>query len=157
MLSAKKGRSHSKNLLLITGGVHSFKVMSDDPQTPVEKGADIIQGYVRKLPDTPGVYRMLSEKGDVLYVGKAKSLKKRVSSYMRPQAMPFRLQRMIAATRTMEFVHTATEVEALLLESNMIKKLQPRFNILLRDGKSFPFILLREDHDFPQIVKHRGK
>lgn len=156
LLSAKKTDFGCKYLLLIGGGVPSFNSMSEEAKTPVMKGADIIQSYVRKLPDTPGVYRMLSEKGDVLYVGKAKSLKKRVSSYMRPQKLPFRLQRMIAATRTMEFVHTATEVEALLLESNMIKKLQPRFNILLRDGKSFPFILLREDHDFAQIVKHRG-
>ena len=82
--------------------------------SPIEQGADIIRSYVKKLPDTPGVYRMLSEKGEALYVGKAKSLKKRVVSYTRPDKLPFRLQRMIAATRTMEFVHTHTEAEALL-------------------------------------------
>lgn len=130
--------------------------MSEKQKSPITRGSEVIQGYVDRLPDTPGVYRMLAGDGEVLYVGKAKSLKKRVSSYTRPQALSFRIQRMVASTEKMEFVHTATEVEALLLESNLIKKLQPRFNILLRDGKSFPFILLRDDHDFPQIVKHRG-
>ena len=123
---------------------------------PTKRGADIIRGYVNKLPDTPGVYRMLSEKGEVLYVGKAKSLKKRVVAYTRPEKLPLRLQRMIAMTSLMEFVHTHTEAEALLLESNLIKKLKPRFNVLLRDDKSFPYILMTGDHDFPQVVKHRG-
>lgn len=124
--------------------------------SPVERGAAVIKGYVKKLPDTPGVYRMLSDKGEALYVGKAKSLKKRVVSYTRPEGLPFRLQRMIAATESMEFVHTHTEAEALLLESNLIKKLKPRYNVLLRDDKSFPYILLTGDHDFPQVLKHRG-
>lgn len=130
--------------------------MTNSVTSSTANGVEVIQGYVKRLPDTPGVYRMLSEEGEVLYVGKAKSLKKRVVSYTHPQRLSFRMQRMVAFTVSMEFVHTQTEVEALLLESNLIKKLQPRYNILLRDGKSFPYILLREGHDFPQIVKHRG-
>ncbi len=122
----------------------------------IKKGEIIILDYAQKLPNTPGVYRMLSENGEPLYVGKAKSLKKRVMSYTRPEKLPVRLQRMIALTKTMEFVHTHTEVEALLLESNLIKKFKPRFNILLRDDKSFPYILITDGHDFPQVVKHRG-
>ena len=124
--------------------------------SPIARGAETISAYVKTLPDTPGVYRMLSESGDVLYVGKAKSLKKRVVSYTRPDVLPYRIQRMIAGTATMEFVHTHTEAEALLLESNLIKKLEPKFNVLLRDDKSFPYILMTEDHAFPQVVKHRG-
>lgn len=123
---------------------------------PLERGAQVIRDYVAQLPATPGVYRMISDKGDVLYVGKAKALKKRVVSYTHVDKLPIRLQRMVAQTVTMEFVHTHTEVEALLLESNLIKKLKPRYNILLRDDKSFPYILLTNDHDFPQIKKHRG-
>lgn len=120
------------------------------------KGASIIKRHAEKLPVTPGVYRMLNETGEVLYVGKAKALKKRVLSYTHVDKLPTRLKRMIAETSSMEFVHTNTEVEALLLESNLIKKLKPRFNILLRDDKSFPYILVTDDHDFPQIKKHRG-
>ena len=131
--------------------------MNSEPAiSSLQQGAETILSYVKKLPDTPGVYRMLSDKGDVLYVGKAKSLKKRVISYTRPDALPIRLQRMIAATKSMEFVHTHTEAEALLLESNLIKKLKPHYNVLLRDDKSFPYILLTGDHDFAQVVKHRG-
>ena len=130
--------------------------MSDDVKSPVEIGADVIREYVKKLPDTPGVYRMLSDKDDVLYVGKAKSLKKRVVSYTHANKLSFRLQRMVAQTCKMEFVHTHTEAEALLLESNLIKKLKPKYNILLRDDKSFPYIYVPSDHDFPQVMKHRG-
>ncbi len=131
--------------------------MGDEtPKSPIEKGADVIRGYAKQLPDTPGVYRMLSDKEDVLYVGKAKSLKKRVTSYTNFGKLPFRLQRMIAQTVKMEFVHTHTEAEALLLESNLIKKLKPRYNILLRDDKSFPYIFVPSDHDYPQVMKHRG-
>ena len=130
--------------------------MSEAPLTPMDKGADVIRSYVLNLPDTPGVYRMLSDKDEVLYVGKAKSLKKRVVSYTNYAKMPFRLQKMVAMTRKMEFVHTHTEAEALLLESNLIKKLKPKFNILLRDDKSFPYIFIPESHDFPQVRKHRG-
>lgn len=122
----------------------------------IESGASVIRHHAEKLPITPGVYRMLNEHGEVLYVGKAKALKKRVLSYTHIEKLPTRLKRMVAETTSMEFVHTHTEVEALLLESNLIKKLKPKFNILLRDDKSFPYILITGDHDFPQIKKHRG-
>jgi excinuclease ABC subunit C len=128
----------------------------EDHGRPVLRGAGIIGKYAAQLPDTPGVYRMLDEKGEPLYVGKAKSLKKRVSSYARPEKQVTRIQRMIAQTVSMEFVHTQTEVEALLLESNLIKKLKPRYNVLLRDDKSFPYILVTGGHDFPLVTKHRG-
>ncbi len=111
---------------------------------------------MEKLADGPGVYRMLSEGSEPLYVGKAKSLPKRVRSYTQVEKQPVRLQRMIALTRSMEFVHTHTEAEALLLEANLIKKLKPRFNILLRDDKSFPYIHLTTGHDYPMVCKHRG-
>jgi excinuclease ABC subunit C len=120
------------------------------------KGADRIAAYLRTLPDAPGVYRMLNAAGDVLYVGKAKSLKKRVSSYARGGVHSDRLTRMVAETAEMLFVTTASETEALLLESNLIKRLKPRYNVSYRDDKSFPNILLREDHPFPQLLKHRG-
>jgi excinuclease ABC subunit C len=132
--------------------------MSSDPSTtdiPL-KGAERIQAYLRTLPDAPGVYRMLDAKGEVLYVGKAKSLKKRVASYARGVPHTDRLTRMIADTAEMLFVTTASEIEALLLESNLIKRLKPRYNVSYRDDKSFPNILLREDHAFPQLLKHRG-
>lgn len=122
----------------------------------IRTGLDVIRAYVRTLPLSPGVYRMISEKDEVLYVGKAKALKKRVTSYTQFEKLPIRLKRMVAQTRRMEFITTHTEAEALLLESNLIKTHQPRYNILLRDDKSFPYILIRTDHDFPQIVKHRG-
>ncbi len=115
-----------------------------------------IKSYASSLPETPGVYRMVSDNGDVLYVGKAKALKKRVSSYTHFNKLPHRLQNMVSLTASMEFIHTHTEAEALLLEANLIKKFKPRYNILLRDDKSFPYIVIKEDHDFPQIIKHRG-
>ncbi|MFZ1413115.1 MAG: excinuclease ABC subunit UvrC [Defluviicoccus sp.] len=123
---------------------------------PAPCGATVIADYVRTLPNVPGVYRMLDAGGDVLYVGKARDLKKRVATYTNPDRLNLRLHRMVAATAAMEFVTTHTEVEALLLESNLIKRLKPRYNILLRDDKSFPSILLTADHAFPQVVKHRG-
>lgn len=116
----------------------------------------VIERHLETMPSTPGVYRMLSAKGDVLYVGKAKNLKKRVTAYAHPERQTLRIQRMISETRSMEMVTTHTEVEALLLESNLIKRLGPRYNILLRDDKSFPYILVTADHAWPQIVKHRG-
>jgi excinuclease ABC subunit C len=132
----------------------------DSPETPPPKkpisGADRIAAYLKTLPDAPGVYRMLNAAGDVLYVGKAKSLKKRVSSYARGGVHTDRLTRMVAETAEMLFVTTASESEALLLESNLIKRLKPRYNVSYRDDKSFPNILLREDHPFPQLLKHRG-
>lgn len=128
--------------------------MSDE--NPLSRGAALIRGHVARLPETPGVYRMLNAAGDVLYVGKAKALKKRVVSYTHVEKLPIRLKRMVAETTDMEFVHTGTEVEALLLEANLIKTFQPRYNILLRDDKSFPYIMITGDHDFPQVKKHRG-
>src|SRR3984957_4506941 len=119
-------------------------------------GAQRIGEYLKTLPDAPGVYRMLNAAGDVLYVGKAKSLKKRVSSYALRGGHNDRITRMIGETAEMLFVTTASETEALLLESNLIKQLKPRFNVSYRDDKSFPNILLREDHPFPQLLKHRG-
>ncbi len=122
----------------------------------VEAGADVIKRFWRTLPNSPGVYRMLNRDGDVLYVGKAKKLKARVASYARGQGHSNRIARMIAETASMEFVVTATETEALLLETNYIKQFRPRFNVLMRDDKSFPYILITGDHPSPQIVKHRG-
>ena len=128
---------------------------SEIAETPF-KGPARIAAYVKTLPDAPGVYRMLNDKGEVLYVGKAKSLRKRVVSYARGTPHADRLTRMIAETAEMLFVTTASETEALLLESNLIKKLKPRYNVSYRDDKSFPNILLRQDHPFPQLLKHRG-
>ncbi|MBV9331811.1 MAG: excinuclease ABC subunit UvrC [Alphaproteobacteria bacterium] len=120
------------------------------------KGAARIAAYVKTLPDAPGVYRMLDAKGGVLYVGKAKSLKKRVASYAKTGGLTDRIARVVADTAEMLFVTTASEIEALLLESNLIKRLKPRYNVSYRDDKSFPNILLRADHPFPQLLKHRG-
>ena len=125
------------------------------PQPPL-KGASRIAAYLKTLPDAPGVYRMLNAAGDVLYVGKAKSLKKRVASYALRGGHNERISRMIAETAEMLFLTTESETEALLLESNLIKRLKPRYNVSYRDDKSFPNILLRQDHPFPQLLKHRG-
>jgi excinuclease ABC subunit C len=122
----------------------------------VETGAPVIGRYAKTAPPGPGVYRMIDADGEVLYVGKARHLKKRVQSYARSGAHNNRIVRMIADTASMEFVTTATEIEALLLEANLIKRLKPRFNVVLRDDKSFPFILIARDHPVPQILKHRG-
>ncbi len=133
--------------------------MSDSPTSdtaPALKGPARIAAYLKTLPDAPGVYRMLDAKGTVLYVGKAKSLKKRVASYAKSGSHNDRITRMISETAEMLFVTTASETEALLLESNLIKRLKPRYNVSYRDDKSFPNILLREDHPFPQLLKHRG-
>lgn len=129
-----------------------------DPDTvsDARQGAAAIKAVVPTLPTSPGVYRMLNTAGDVLYVGKAKNIRKRVTSYTTPQRQSVRIQRMIAQTVALEVVKTETEAEALLLESDLIKRYAPRYNILLRDDKSFPMILLTGDHDFPQVVKHRG-
>ncbi|MEP1932680.1 MAG: excinuclease ABC subunit UvrC [Roseibium sp.] len=127
-----------------------------DDTPPVKKGVEVIADEVKRLPNGPGVYRMLDENGDVLYVGKARSLKKRVTSYTRLQGQSNRIMRMILLTTAMEFVVTKTEPEALLLEANLIKRLRPRFNVLLRDDKSFPYILVTGDHEAAAIVKHRG-
>ncbi len=126
------------------------------PQPDLKRGIDVIKSTAKKLTNQPGVYRMLDLDGNALYVGKAKSLNKRVNSYTRMNALSNRLMRMVSETISMEIITTRTEVEALLLESNLIKTLKPRFNILLRDDKSFPYIMLTKDHDSPQMAKHRG-
>jgi excinuclease ABC subunit C len=122
----------------------------------VKRGAAAIRSFWKHAPKGPGVYRMIAENGEVLYVGKAKSVRKRIASYMRPAGHTNRIARMIALTVSMVFVSTATETEALLLETNYIKQMKPRFNVLMRDDKSFPYILVTGDHPAPQITKHRG-
>jgi excinuclease ABC subunit C len=123
---------------------------------PLAAGRAVIMRHAKTAPGGPGVYRMIDRNGDVLYVGKAKSIRKRILSYTRPTGYDPRIERMIAATAALEFVSTTTETEALLLEANLIKRLRPRFNVLLRDDKSFPYILITGDHWAPQILKHRG-
>ena len=132
--------------------------MTDEiaPAPPVPPGPDVIRGFLKTLPAAPGVYRMIDAGGEVVYVGKARSLKARVTNYTRPEGLETRLQKMIAATASMEFVRTETEAEALLLEANLIKRLKPRFNVLLRDDKSFPYILIETEHEAPELKKHRG-
>jgi len=125
-------------------------------QPDVDLGVSVIKSVVATLPLRPGVYRMLDAKGEVLYVGKARALKNRVVNYTRIDGNPRRIQRMIALTRSMQIVTTESEAEALLLEAQLIKHYRPAFNVLLRDDKSFPYILLRTDHDFPRLTKHRG-
>lgn len=120
------------------------------------RGTEVIRSHLKTLPATPGVYRMLAGDGAVLYVGKARNLKRRVTNYTQVGKLPVRLQRMVSETETMEFVTTHTEVEALLLESNLIKKLMPRYNVLLRDDKTFPHIMITRGHAYPQLTKHRG-
>jgi excinuclease ABC subunit C len=123
---------------------------------PLAAGRATIARYAKHAPKSPGVYRMIDANGDVLYVGKAKNIRKRIVAYARPVAYDSRIERMVAATTALEFVSTQTETEALLLEANLIKRLRPRFNVLLRDDKSFPYILITNDHWAPQILKHRG-
>lgn len=120
------------------------------------RGAEVLREQLKTMPVSPGVYRMVSAKGEVLYVGKAKNLKKRVTQYTQAERLPNRIQRMVALTHALELVSTHTESEALLLEANMIRHHQPPFNVLLLDDKSYPYILIRRDHPFPQIVKYRG-
>ncbi|WP_439542088.1 excinuclease ABC subunit UvrC [Hyphomicrobium sp.] len=126
------------------------------PQTPPRTGPEVIHAYLKTLSSGPGVYRMLDAGGDVVYVGKARNLKARVSNYTRLAGLPNRTIRMIQSTASMEFVSVRTEAEALLLEANLIKRFRPRFNVTLRDDKSFPYILIRRDQGAPQILKHRG-
>jgi excinuclease ABC subunit C len=130
--------------------------LEDAASGTLKAGRAAIARAARHAPPGPGVYRMIDAKGEVLYVGKAKSIRKRVTNYARPTAYDARIARMVAATVTLEFVTTKTETEALLLEANLIKRLRPRFNVLLRDDKSFPYILITSDHWAPQILKHRG-
>ncbi len=133
--------------------------MDDTPQTaadPIPKGAEVIQAYLKTLDSSPGVYRMLDEQSRVLYVGKARNLRARVSNYARTTGHSGRIETMIAQTTSMMFLTTKTETEALLLEQNLIKQLKPKYNVLLRDDKSFPNILVSKDHAYPMIGKHRG-
>jgi len=134
----------------------SLKKAFRKTRTSFDTGAAAIRAQLKTMPESPGVYRMLSEKGEVLYVGKAKNLKKRIAAYTQKARLPHRLQRMVAATRAMEIVTTRTEAEALLLEAGLIQRFMPRYNILFRDDKSYPYIVITRDHDFPQLLKHRG-
>ena len=127
-----------------------------EPDSAPAAGRNVILNALPQAPLAPGVYRMFDAAGDVLYVGKAKNIRKRVSSYARPTGHDTRIARMIAATATIEFVTTRTETEALLLEANLIKRLRPRFNVVMRDDKSFPYIVISKDHPAPQLLKHRG-
>ncbi|TYC86851.1 excinuclease ABC subunit UvrC [Novosphingobium sp. BW1] len=127
---------------------------SDKPD--LEAGVEVIRDTVRTLPTRPGVYRMQDSRGEVLYVGKARVLRNRVANYTQWERLPSRLQRMVSQTRSMTIVTTNSEAEALLLEAQLIKRYRPAYNVLLRDDKSFPFILLRAEHDYPRIMKHRG-
>jgi excinuclease ABC subunit C len=128
------------------------------PEGPpsIRRGVEVIAAALKNLPGSPGVYRMLNRSGDALYVGKARNLKKRVAAYTQLGKLPERLVRMVTETAQLEVVTTHTEVEALLLEINLIKRLMPRYNVLLRDDKSFPYIMITGDHPAPQIAKHRG-
>ncbi len=128
-----------------------------DENAPKLRGVTVIETALETMPLSPGVYRMLDAKGDALYVGKARSLKKRVVAYTKIAVLPERLRRMVSETVTMEIITTHTEAEALLLEANLIKRLKPRYNIVLRDDKSYPWLMLTEDHPFPQITRHRGQ
>ena len=137
-------------------------MQGDAPETgpetsPVKTGHEVVQDYLRTLDGSPGVYRMLNQANEVLYVGKARNLRARVSNYARPSGHSGRIARMIHETASMMFLTTRTETEALLLEQNLIKQLKPRYNVLLRDDKSFPNILIPTGHPFPMIKKHRGK
>jgi len=131
-------------------------IAPDEVAGSLAAGRDAVVAAIKQAPSRPGVYRMIDGRGDVLYVGKAKNIKKRIAAYARPTGLDTRIERMIAQTRTLEFVVTRTETEALLLEANLIKRLRPRFNVTLRDDKSFPYILITSDHWAPQILKHRG-
>ena len=132
------------------------RIEFEAPEVTGDAGAGVIQELVKHLPNAPGVYRMMNTAGDVLYVGKARSLKKRVTAYAQGRFHTNRIGRMVRETASMEFVVTRTETEALLLEANLIKRLRPRFNVLMRDDKSFPYIMLTGDHPSPGIFKHRG-
>src|SRR5262249_4127851 len=135
----------------------SLPALEDEaPESPLAAGVAAIQRYAKVSPKGPGVYRMIDAKAEVLYVGKAKSIRKRIVSSARQAGHTARIMRMIAATASMEFVTTTTETEALLLETNLIKRLRPRFNVLMRDDKSFPYIVITAGETPPMIAKHRG-
>src|SRR6056297_1457989 len=131
-------------------------MMPTEPESAVATGHDVIHGYLKTLDNSPGVYRMLDAQSRVLYVGKARALRRRVANYANRTGHSPRIARMIRETASMMFLTTRTETEALLLEQNLIKQLKPKYNVLLRDDKSFPNILVSRAHRFPQIKKHRG-
>ena len=143
-------------LASMTGDAADIAWEESRPAEKGKTGAELVGAIVKRLPNSPGVYRMFDAQGEVLYVGKAKSLKKRVASYAKMGGHTSRIARMIRETVQMEFVTTHTEMEALLLEANLIKRLRPKFNVLLRDDKSFPYIVITDDHSSPGIFKHRG-
>ena len=120
------------------------------------QGLEIIKATSKTLPNQPGVYQMEDDKGNILYIGKAKNLSNRVKNYLSLNNLTRRIQRMVSLTNSMSFFVTNTELEAIILECNLIKKHKPRFNVLLRDDKSFPYIFISSEHDFPRIEKHRG-
>jgi len=122
----------------------------------IKNGIEVIKKHLQTMPTSAGVYKMIDEGGSILYVGKAKNLPKRVINYTRPERLEYRIQAMVSNVRKVEFITTKTEREALLLESNLIKKYEPRYNILLKDGKTYPYILIESQKDFPRVVKHRG-
>ena len=135
-----------------------LEIVPDEPPaeaSSLARGADTIKAFWRHAPLGPGVYRMIGAEGEVLYVGKARSIKKRIAAYTTPERQSSRIARMVAQTCSMVFVATETEAEALLLEANLIKQLKPHYNVVLRDDKSFPYILIARS-DAPRIVKHRG-
>ena len=134
----------------------TYAVKGGGEAPDLEAGVAAIRNVLKTLPVRPGVYRMQDARGDVLYVGKAKTLRNRVTSYTQVPRLSKRLQRMVSQTRSMTIVTTRSEAEALLLEAQLIKRFRPPYNVLLRDDKSFPFILLREDHAFARVQKHRG-
>ena len=135
---------------------HTDKKFPQQEKSASLQGQEIIKFIAKTLPHKPGVYQMENEKGEILYIGKAKNLAKRVINYTSLNNLTRRLQRMVSLTSRMNFVVTNTEIEALLLECNLIKRHKPRFNIILRDDKSFPYILINKEHTFPRIQKYRG-
>jgi excinuclease ABC subunit C len=135
---------------------HAAIEMDETAPASLARGVEVIKAHWQHAPVGPGVYRMIAANGEVLYVGKAKSVRKRIASYLRMGGHTSRIARMISLTASMVFVSTETETEALLLETNYIKQMKPRFNVLMRDDKSFPYIFLGRDHEAPQIAKHRG-
>jgi len=137
-------------------GVELDLAQEDAHPASLARGAAVIKSFWKHAPNGPGVYRMFGADGEVLYVGKARSIRKRIASYMRPERQTVRIARMIAQTTSMVFVSTGSEAEALLLEANFIKQMKPRYNVLLRDDKSFPYILITGDHVAPRLLKHRG-
>ena len=128
------------------------KIMKD-----LDFGKELIRKKIPLISNSPGVYRMLDKKGQVLYVGKAKNLPNRLKSYTSDKNQTIRTERMLALTNSLEIITTSSEAEALLLEANLIKKFKPKFNVLLRDDKSFPYIFIEKNSDWPQLMKHRGK